>query len=128
MLITHDVFGAWDIPGGRLRPEDFEVPLEAVLERKLREELGEDLSYRLGGPCVFFRHERAEHGLDGRRVRIFAVGYEASYLDGAIELGRHHDRYLWVPAATFPASEYFEDGWLKGMRAYQLSISARQEP
>lgn len=122
LLITHDIFGQWDIPGGRLRPEDFNVPLEAVLARKLREELGEALSYELGAPCVFFRHERSEHGLDGRRVRIFAVGYEARYLGGPVSLGEHHDQYLWVHAATFPANQYFVGGWLEGLRDYQLRL------
>lgn len=122
LLITHDVFGQWDIPGGRLRPQDFDTPLETVLERKLCEELGEQLRYEMGAPCVFFRHERSEHGLGGRRVRIFAVGYEARYVGGPIALGDHHDQHLWVPAATFAADRYFVDGWLNGIRQYQRRL------
>jgi len=122
LLITHDIYGQWDIPGGRLRSDDFDVPLEAVLERKLREELGDDLRYTLDAPCVFFRHERSEQGLDGRRVRIFAVGFEADFLGGSIKLGPHHNRHLWVDAATFPADEYFVDGWLEGLRTYQQHL------
>ncbi len=122
LLITHDVFGQWDIPGGRLRPQDFDVPLEAVLARKLGEELGDELRYELGGPCVFFRHERSEQGLDGHRVRIFAIGYEARYSGGSIALGEHHDRHEWVHAATFPADQYFVDGWLKGIQEYQQCL------
>lgn len=124
LLITHDVFGQWDIPGGRLTPDDFDLPLETVLARKLREELGDGVRYELGDPCSFFRHERSEHGLGGRRIRIFAVGFEARYLGGPIALGPHHDRYVWVEAATFPADEYFVDGWLTGMRAYQQRLQA----
>jgi 8-oxo-dGTP pyrophosphatase MutT (NUDIX family) len=124
LLITHDIFGQWDIPGGRLRPEDFDVPLEEVLERKLQQELGEEARYELGAPDVFFRHERPEHGLNGQRVRIFAVGYEAQYLGGSIVLGAHHDRYLWVHAATFPADQFFVDGWLAGIREYQRGLQS----
>ncbi len=28
LLITKDRFGDWDIPGGRLRENDFDVPLQ----------------------------------------------------------------------------------------------------
>ncbi|HXD53759.1 MAG TPA: NUDIX domain-containing protein [Solirubrobacteraceae bacterium] len=122
LLITHDVFGQWDLPGGRLRPEDFETPLDEVLARKMREELGDEFRYALGDPRIFFRHERAEQGLDDRQVRIFAVGYEAEYVDGTIALGPHHDRYLWVDASSFPAGDYFEGGWLAGVREYQQLI------
>lgn len=125
LLITHDVYGHWDIPGGRLRRDDFSTPLEAVLERKLREELGTDFRYELHAPCVFFRHERSENGLDGQRVRIFAIGFEADFLDGSIHLGPNHNEYLWVDAATFPADDYFTDGWLDGIRTYQRRLGRR---
>ena len=122
LLITHDVYGQWDLPGGRLRWDDFDVPLETVLERKLREELGESLRYELHAPCTFFRHERSEQGLDGQRVRIFAVGFEAKFLGGSISLGPHHDHHLWVDAATFPVADYFVGGWRDGLRTYQQRL------
>jgi|GEM_PF-2006610 len=33
LLITHDVFDNWDIPGGRLKPDEFSAPLEDVIAR-----------------------------------------------------------------------------------------------
>ena len=45
-LITKDCFGDWDIPGGRLREQDFNTPLELVAARKIKEELGEDVKYK----------------------------------------------------------------------------------
>lgn len=127
LLITHDIYGQWDLPGGRLRSDDFDASLDAVLERKLREELGDDFRYALRAPSVFFRHERSEHSLDGQRVRIFAVGFEADFLGGSIELGPHHDQYLWVDAATFSADDYFVDGWLKGLRTYQQRLRSSSD-
>src|SRR5674476_375232 len=78
LLITHDVFGQWDIPGGRIKKYEFDAPLESVIERKMHEELG-DIKYELGDPKVFFRVERLEYSTQST-VRIFAVGYEAQYL------------------------------------------------
>jgi 8-oxo-dGTP pyrophosphatase MutT (NUDIX family) len=62
MLITHDIFGAWDLPGGRIRPDEFDKPMEEVIHRKLHEELGVEVRYDLGEPVgVFFRVERIEN-------------------------------------------------------------------
>src|ERR1700710_2668678 len=74
LLITHDVFGDWDLPGGRLRVEDFDSPLEDVLRRKLSEELGAGFSYDVGRPTVFFRHQRTEATPVGSEALIFAIG------------------------------------------------------
>lgn len=117
LLITHDVFGDWDIPGGRIKKDEFEKPFEAVLERKIREELGDDIQYEMGGPRVFFKVERVEAGID-TKVRIFAVGYEVKYLGGAIILGNHHDEYRWVDVNDFKPDELFVGGWANGLKEY----------
>ena len=117
LLITHDVFGDWDIPGGRIKKDEFEVPLESVIQRKVVEELGPEVRYKLGQPKVFFRHERKEQKL-GQMVQIFAVGYEAEYQGGEIRLGNHHDKFEWVDLKTFQPEKYFTGGWLKGIQEY----------
>jgi len=119
LLITHDIFGDWDLPGGRIRKDEFDKPLEAVIERKINEELGPKVRYELGKPKVFFRVERAEHSLGGEKVRIFAVGYEAKYLGGEVSLGDHHDRMEWVDINSFEPEAYFTGGWLKGVQEYK---------
>lgn len=122
LLITHDVFSEWDIPGGRIKPDEFEKPLEEVVKRKINEELGRDLQYKLGKPVVFFRHERTEHTTK-QPVRIFAVGYDATYISGDIKLGDNHDKYEWVDVRTFNPEDYFSGGWLKGLQEYLNSQS-----
>jgi hypothetical protein len=83
-------------------------------------ELGEQVTYELGEPKVFFRVERLEHGL-GEKVRIFAVGYEAQYTGGDIVLGTHHDSCKWVDVQTFQPETLFEGGWLTGVEEYLRS-------
>lgn len=124
LLITKDKFGDWDIPGGRLRENDFETPLEDVVERKIREELGSQVTYELGAPSVFMRHERDEILPSNERAkrRIFAIGYTGKYLDGVISLGQSHEKYEWVPAKTFDAEKYFTGGWLKGVKEFQATL------
>ncbi len=125
LLITHDVFGAWDLPGGRIKKDEFKASLSSVIERKMGEELGSEFKYSVGVPSVFFRVEREEHGLNNQKVRIFAVGYEAVYEGGEVQLGDHHDKYEWVDIDRFKPEEYFVDGWLEGVQEYLAQQSGR---
>ncbi len=118
LLITHDIYGDWDLPGGRIRKDEFSSPMETTIDRKVREELGSQVSYNLGSPQVFFKVERQEHDLAGQKVRIFGVGYAAEYIGGDIALGQHHDQMKWVDIDTFNPEEYFNGGWLEGVREY----------
>lgn len=117
LLITHDIFGDWDIPGGRIKPDEFDTPMQDVVRRKLSEELGADVSYKLGEPKVFFRHERVERST-GQKARIFAVGYEAEYSSGRIILGGNHDEFRWVDTNNFVPDKFFTGGWLLGLKEY----------
>lgn len=126
LLITHDIFGDWDIPGGRIRASEFESSLESVIERKMHEELGENVKYQIGEPRVFFRVARIEQAT-GEEVHIFAVGFEAQYLGGDIKLGEHHDRMEWVDVKTFEPGEYFSGGWLKGISEYKAQITSENK-
>jgi len=101
-LIIKDRFGDWDIPGGRLREQDFNIPLEAVAKRKIQEELG-DIKYKLGAPVLFMRHERNEILSSGKREkrRIFAVGYTAQYKGGDIKIGKNHEKYEFLDFSGF---------------------------
>lgn len=117
LLITHDIFGAWDLPGGRIKKDEFDKPLESVIKRKMDEELGGEVKYELGEPKVFFRVERLEHNTQ-EMVRIFAIGYEAAYSGGDLRLGEHHDQMDWVDVNIFKPEEYFTGGWLTGVQEY----------
>ena len=121
LLIIKDIFNAWDIPGGRLREQDFNLPLETIVERKMKEEIGEDVKYILGSPILFMRHERDEILPSGNseKRRIFAVGYIAQYQKGEIMLGKNHEKYEWVPVKTFDPKTCFSGGWLKGVQDFQ---------
>lgn len=120
LLITKDKFGDWDLPGGRLRENDFATPLEEILQRKIKEELGENINYKIQGPIVFMRHERDEilQNTEKEKRRIFAIGYKATYLSGEIALGKNHEKYEWVDIKNFNPEDYFTGGWLKGVKEY----------
>ncbi len=128
-LITKDRFGDFDLPGGRLLPDDFIVPLEEVVTRKMKEELGGEIRYTVGKPVVFMRHERNEILFDGTKEkrRIFAVGYRATYESGDILLGRNHKLFEWVSVKTCKPEKYFTKGWLRGVREYLKIVQLDEE-
>jgi ADP-ribose pyrophosphatase YjhB (NUDIX family) len=118
LFIFKDKWNDWDLPGGRIRKDEFEKPLEEIIKRKMKEELGDDIEYKVGKPIVFFRHERQEVTAEKQIVRIFAVGFEATLEKGESQLGDHHIEMKWVDIKTFNPEEYFTGGWLKGVKEY----------
>jgi 8-oxo-dGTP pyrophosphatase MutT (NUDIX family) len=117
-LVMKDNFGQWDLPGGRIKKDEFAVPLEDIVKRKMFEEVGESVEYVLGKPIVFMRHERVEHAPGNPTVRIFALGYQAAWQSGEVVFSERHTELLWADPATFKPEDYFTGGWLKGIQEY----------
>ncbi len=117
-LIMKDNFGDWDLPGGRLKADEFETPLEDIIKRKMLEELGDDVRYTIGRPVVFMRHERREAVPGNPTVRIFAVGYEGALTGGEIRISERHTELLWADPENFQPGSYFKGGWLRGVEEY----------
>jgi 8-oxo-dGTP pyrophosphatase MutT (NUDIX family) len=121
-LIIKDNFGDWDLPGGRIKKDEFDVSMEEIIKRKMREELGGEIKYSIGKPVVFLRHERVEQSPGNPIVRIFAVGYDGTLESGEIKLSDRHTEMLWVDLGNFQPEKYFTGGWLKGVREYLNKI------
>ncbi|KKU09323.1 MAG: hypothetical protein UX13_C0043G0004 [Candidatus Woesebacteria bacterium GW2011_GWB1_45_5] len=118
LLILKDNFGDWDLPGGRIKKDEFETPLPEIIKRKMSEELGDAIGYRIGKPVVFMRHERVEQSIGNPTVRIFAVGYEGVLESGEIKFSERHPEIMWVNPIDFRPEDYFKGGWLKGVKEY----------
>ena len=117
-LVMKDNFGDWDLPGGRIKKDEFEAPLESVVARKMSQEVGDGVRYELGKPLLFMRHERVEASPGNPTVRIFAIGYQATWKSGEPKLSARHTEMLWVDPKTFKPEDYFTGGWLKGVKEY----------
>lgn len=117
-LVLKDNFGDWDIPGGRIKKDEFAVSLEDIVRRKMKEEVGEGVTYVLGKPEVFMRHERVEQSPGNPTVHIFALGYRAQWVSGEVGLSHRHTELVWADPATFVPEDYFTGGWLAGVKEY----------
>lgn len=95
-LVLRKKSGHVDLPGGRIDNVEYATPLERVLAREIREELGQ-IKYRLGKPLFHYRAYVASRGL-----YVFVAVHEADYLAGRIRLSPEHRSYQWVDIGAFP--------------------------
>lgn len=85
-VITH-----WDWPGGRINENEQKIPLQEVIKREIKEELGGKIRYRIGPLAFQFRryNQRKDHW-------VFINVYEANYISGDIQISDEHSGYEWV--------------------------------
>ncbi len=86
----------WDWPGGRIDNVEMKTPLEKILAREVREELGPTVCYKLGNPVMHYRRYFRQ-----RKIYIFAAMYEAEWISGGIKLSHEHARHEWINPKTY---------------------------
>jgi len=94
-----------DLPGGRIDAVEINAPLEDVIAREIREELGEDVKFRLGKVLFVNRSFGEVAGL-----WVFHIVFDAVYLSGDIKLSPEHISYEWVEGKTYQVKR---DAFLK---------------
>lgn len=91
LLVLRDKVAGWlDFPGGRIDRTEHEKPIEKIIAREIREEIGK-VRYALGNPAFQYRryHRRSD-------TYIFNTVYDARYLSGTITLSDEHGSYEWA--------------------------------
>ncbi|MEK7541882.1 MAG: NUDIX hydrolase, partial [Patescibacteria group bacterium] len=92
VLLLRDDQGL-DLPGGRIDNVEYKAPLEKIIAREVREELGPKVNYILGRPLFCFRRARPR-GADP--AFVFLVAYDAEWTAGEIKLSFEHRAYEWI--------------------------------
>ena len=91
--------GHVDLPGGRIDNVEYRAPLEKIIAREVREELGPRIRYVLGKPLFHFRRERR---IKDTHLRfVFVVVYDALWKAGDIHLSFEHSAYKWIDPKTY---------------------------
>lgn len=90
----------FDLPGGRIDDIEYNTPLEEILDREIKEELGEDVKYKLGQPVFQFRRF-----FPRKNWKIFLTVYEAEYVSGKIQISDEHSEYLWINPKEYEFKE-----------------------
>jgi 8-oxo-dGTP pyrophosphatase MutT (NUDIX family) len=86
----------WDLPGGRADNIEYKTPIKEILNREIKEELGNKIRYKIGN--IIFQHRRYA---PKSKVYILATIYEAKYLSGKIKLSPEHSSYEWINPKTY---------------------------
>ena len=128
LLLLHDIFDTWELPGGRIKLDEWQKPLVETVARKLRKELGDEVKYSTPKPTgTFFQVSRTEKTAEQEQeVRIFAIGFEAEYLGGEIKLSEIHDAKKWVDVRDFKPLELQNNDWMHGVEGYLKSLESKE--
>ena len=92
--------GTWDLPGGRADSDEGKVPLKKILEREIKEELGNKIKYRIGNPAFQYRRYSAK-----KKIYNLLTVYEGKYVSGSVKLSSEHNAYEWINPKLYKFKE-----------------------
>lgn len=118
------IAGFYDLPGGRVDEDEFEIDCETQIKRELAEEIGPDVRYKLNlKPVSFARHSYYSQR-QSKEIRGFYICFEAQYLGGEIKISDEHVGYKWLDIDKIKLGDYFIKGPLEAARGYLEYLSS----
>jgi 8-oxo-dGTP pyrophosphatase MutT (NUDIX family) len=113
----------WDMPGGRIDNIESKIPLEDILAREMKEELGKNLKYKLGNPLFQYRKTYSSG-----KLPIFMTVYGAEYISGEIDISSEHSGYYWFKESEtkFKKSEFGQEGEYLAFKKYFKSLQKHE--
>jgi 8-oxo-dGTP pyrophosphatase MutT (NUDIX family) len=110
--------GFYDLPGGRIDVDEFQLPFTEVLYREIQEEVG-DVDCLIGdNPISLGRHFVPKGPLRDDDMQFLYVFFEGEYRSGDIQISSEHADYKWVDLKAISLEDYFMSGILEGARGY----------
>ncbi|OGF20938.1 hypothetical protein A2Y83_01700 [Candidatus Falkowbacteria bacterium RBG_13_39_14] len=115
-LDTGTYAGFYDLPGGRINKDEFNLPFEKILRREIKEEIGK-VSFKLTSiqPAALGRHK-----IEGRgnEIHILYLFFEGRYIKGNIKISEEHSSYDWLDLEKINLKKYFKSGILEGVEMH----------
>lgn len=109
--------GFYDLPGGRIDVEEFTTPLETIIAREVREELGEIEYVLRPQPVAVGRHAAGNPSI-GKGYHVIYIFFEADYLRGQPVISDEHTDYQWFDLKNTELEKYFKSGLLDAVKMY----------
>lgn len=111
--------GFYDLPGGRINEDEFNVPLPEIVRREVEEEIGA-VQYDLNPkPVAVARHLiPANISVHKRDVHVLYILYEGHFQAGEITISREHQGFDWVDLNKIELDKYLKSGNLEGVKMY----------
>lgn len=107
-LILKDVIktkywkGKFDLPGGRINPNELKMNFHKILDREIREEIGNFVRYKLRSDPVSLA--KSDYPYEPRKIFIL---FEGKYLGGEIIISDEHFFYRWERIDKVNAKKLF---------------------
>lgn len=116
-LDNRDLFaGFYDLPGGRIHEDEDDRSFTEILQREVREEIG-DVRFSVEPESVS-TSRWTYHFQDGRLVRIFYLFFEGTYEGGEIHISYEHQYQEWVNLMEDDLGKRFPPALLPGIQEY----------
>ncbi|MFA6321997.1 MAG: hypothetical protein WCX71_00785 [Candidatus Buchananbacteria bacterium] len=80
----------YDLPGGRINDNEVETPFIKLIDREIKEEVGENIKYKLRKDPVALTKYRFKNG----DCALYVL-FEAKYLNGTIKISGEHTSFCW---------------------------------
>ncbi len=118
MLDEGSMPGYYDFPGGRVRRNEIKTPLEKIIRREMREELGKDVRFSMSETPVALGRHWYFSKVYKKDQHLFWIFFEARYKGGAIKISSEHKGYAWTRLTKKNYRKYFIRGPLQGAYNY----------
>ena len=92
--------------------------------------MGENIRYSDLKPTdTYFQVSRIERigDLSEQEARIFAIGYEAKFDGGVINIGDSHDKFEWFDIDALRPLDIQDNDWMKGLQDYLDKIRSKND-
>ena len=107
--------GKWELPGGKIANGEEDTSLEEILQREIREELGETFEVTIGNVIDIMRRPWNKPGASADQVML-AV-FECTHEGGEITLSEENNDFAWITADELPTYEFIP-GYLPVLEKY----------
>ena len=110
--------GFYDLPGGRIDSDELNIPFSKIIQREMKEEVGDKVKFSLNEKPVAISRHIAYSPRAKKIVKIFMVFFEGQYLSGEIKISSEHTGFKWLKLNPRSLSKFFTKGVLEGLRNY----------
>lgn len=116
--------GFWDVPGGGIERDEFNIPFDEIIRREVAEEIG-DVNYSLNlKPVGIGRFENAKKESPlGGPMHGMCIFFEAIYKNGEVKISDEHIGFQWVKLTKDNLGQYFKLAVLDGFKTYLENLN-----
>lgn len=112
--------GFYDLPGGRIDTDEFSTSFADILNRELKEEIGDVIVniepniVASGRKIILAEHTKSKD----KDIHVLYLFFQGRYQGGEIKISTEHNDYTWLDLNNIDLNKYFKEGLLDGLVEY----------